>query len=171
MTTKLEDLPKIGTTTANKLRDKGFEYAEDLPNTEEALKDLSLTDSQVEAVLAFHASSLETVAPIEEKPVDQETSDLQEVTFKILSGPHRNRVFTWKKPNPSGRFQDGLYVSLSVIGVNARTDQPKDGVTVFNFTYGHTVGAAELPTNEFEFFRGEVLKKSHTLPGNKPRVG
>ncbi len=102
---------------------------------------------------------------------EQEDRDLIDIQFKIESGDHKGKNVSWKESNPSVVIGNtGQYIALSAIGVTKIEDE--DDITRFKFTWGGTVGSAELPTDVFDIFSAAVKKKaSSTVLGTFKQVG
>ena len=100
------------------------------------------------------------------EPNDQEAEEQREpilVAFPILSGAHKGKAVQWKEGNPAltiGRA--GQYVDLAAVLVSNTSED--DGVTKFKFTWGETVGSAELLSEEFSVFSEAVKKKRLSRP-------
>jgi len=159
---------------------EGSSQEGELGNGSESPQEVELTDQKSVSDEDSADSQDQTSTPSEDgKPEDQASSPAEQPTessakspdaepesvepqlieFRLESGKHKNRVLLWNTANPSAQFKDGLYVSLSVLSVAKRSEQPEEGQTAFNLIYGQTTNGASLPDAEFKAFSEALAKK------------
>ena len=138
------------------------------PSTDDAPLEASGAGESPEENPSEETETPETPAPEDQQAVAER--DPVDLSFTILSGAHKGKPVRWKEGNPAltiGRA--GQYVDLGSVAVSKTSED--DGVTKFKFTWGETVGSAELLSEEFSVFSEAVKKKApipataHTGPG------
>lgn len=121
-----------------------------------------LGNADPEANESASAPSAPDESPQESETPAEDASDKRKISFKILSGPHKNRTLTWVDGNPAARFLDGAFASLTTLAVNELEEDEEAGTVDFVLVWGPTKGRAQLSREDFDYFAQEVRKKPQT---------
>lgn len=151
--------PEVGSTSDQTQTDQETDSVEKPDQTstpsEDTSEQSSLEDNETDL------SEGSTEGQPQESESSQKVEEPVQIEFRLVSGVHKNRVFTWNTGNPAGMFKDGLYIDLSVVSVNVapESDQDVEGQTRFKFIYGNTLSGAYLETDKFLVLESLLAKK------------